>query len=61
MKSTAPKTQVKHSRQPKLNQPYQLDLFSDYVHETESEYFDQKLQVELRSMFPMNKSYNEDN
>ena len=46
---------------PKKNKPYQLDLFSDYVHETESEYFDQKLQVELRSMFPMNKSYNEDN
>lgn len=45
----------------KKNQPYQLDLFSDYVHETESEYFDQKLQIELRSMFPMNKSYNEDN
>lgn len=57
----ATKTKVKQPKQPKLNQPYQLDLFSDYVHETESEYFDQKLQVELRSMFPMNKSYNEDN
>jgi len=54
MKVAKPKTAPK-VKQVK-NKPYQLDLFTDDVHETEHEYFSQKLKAELQSMFPTSVS-----
>jgi len=64
MSTTTNTSRAKPKTVPKVkqtkNKPYQLDLFTDDVHETEHEYFSQKLKAELQSMFPTSVKY-EDN